>query len=511
MADLRASGLGGIPKGQTADRPSSPSIGDVFYNGTLGVLEIYTASGWVVNSASPATPTSVVATNQPSGRAFNNGQASVAFTVNSTGGLPIQFVVTPSPATSPTTFSGSSSPIAVTGLQSSTQYTYTVTATNNFGPSPASSASSGVTATTVPDAPTIGTATAGVNKTATLTFTPGATGGSTITNYKYSTDGVNYTAFSPAQTSSPLTFSNLTPNVSTTIRLKAVNANGDSAASSPSNSFIPIASLATGGTVTSSGSYVIHTFNATDTFVPIQNISGIECLVVAGGGAAGGGSGVAGGGGGAGGYRTGSGISAVANTSYNITVGAGGVYNSSTGVGGDGSSSTFSSITSTGGGGGGYGNDTTVSPGRTGGSGGGGGGGYSFERTNSGGAGTSGQGNNGGTGNQTNNDAARAGGGGGGAGAVGGNGANTGNGGSGGNGIANSITGTSVTYAGGGGGGGFNSSYTSPGGSGGGGSGGRASSTAGAANTGGGGGGVWTGSGGANGGSGVVILRYQVS
>jgi len=26
MADLRASGLGGVPKGATADRPASPSI-----------------------------------------------------------------------------------------------------------------------------------------------------------------------------------------------------------------------------------------------------------------------------------------------------------------------------------------------------------------------------------------------------------------------------------------------------------------------------------------------------
>ena len=57
MADLRASGLGGVPKGATADRPSSPSIGDVFYNGTLGCLEIYTSQGWVANSAPPAIPT----------------------------------------------------------------------------------------------------------------------------------------------------------------------------------------------------------------------------------------------------------------------------------------------------------------------------------------------------------------------------------------------------------------------------------------------------------------------
>jgi len=38
---------GGIPSGTTTDRPANPEIGDQFYNGTLGVLEIYTSSGWL--------------------------------------------------------------------------------------------------------------------------------------------------------------------------------------------------------------------------------------------------------------------------------------------------------------------------------------------------------------------------------------------------------------------------------------------------------------------------------
>jgi hypothetical protein len=37
---------GSTPSGATADRPSSPAIGDQFYNGSLGVLEIYTSAGW---------------------------------------------------------------------------------------------------------------------------------------------------------------------------------------------------------------------------------------------------------------------------------------------------------------------------------------------------------------------------------------------------------------------------------------------------------------------------------
>ena len=67
MADLRASGLGGVPKGATADRPSSPSIGDVFYNGDLGYMEMYTAQGWfAATPINPGIPTSVVATNSGS-------------------------------------------------------------------------------------------------------------------------------------------------------------------------------------------------------------------------------------------------------------------------------------------------------------------------------------------------------------------------------------------------------------------------------------------------------------
>lgn len=47
MADIRTSSLGGTPFGTSSDRPSSPSIGQTFFNGTLGVQEIYTSSGWL--------------------------------------------------------------------------------------------------------------------------------------------------------------------------------------------------------------------------------------------------------------------------------------------------------------------------------------------------------------------------------------------------------------------------------------------------------------------------------
>lgn len=239
MANLASKNNFVYPSGTTASRPTSVNNGFIYFNTTVGALQIYQNGSWYVltNINAPGAPTSVSATDQGTGRAYNNGQASISFTpATETYGFPATYTVTSTPGSY--TATGTSSPILITGLQSSTQYTYVVNAANNTG-STNSSASSGVTATTVPQAPTIGTATAGTG-TATLTFTAGATGGSAITNYKYSTDGSTYTAFSPAQTTSPLSFSGLTNGNSYAWYLKAVNENGDSAASSISNSVTPI-------------------------------------------------------------------------------------------------------------------------------------------------------------------------------------------------------------------------------------------------------------------------------
>jgi len=84
--------------------------------------------------------------------------------------------------------------------------------------------------TTVPNAPTSLSATAGDGQ-ATISFTPGSNGGSAITNYKYSLDGTNFLDFSPSITSSPVTISGLTNGTSYNVYLKAVNARGDSSAS----------------------------------------------------------------------------------------------------------------------------------------------------------------------------------------------------------------------------------------------------------------------------------------
>ncbi|NBN90940.1 MAG: fibronectin type III domain-containing protein, partial [Actinobacteria bacterium] len=84
--------------------------------------------------------------------------------------------------------------------------------------------------TTGPAAPTGLSATATLNSV-TISFTPGVGGPSAVTNYKYSLNGGTFTAFSPADTTSPVTISGLTTGTSYTIALRTVTAIGDSASS----------------------------------------------------------------------------------------------------------------------------------------------------------------------------------------------------------------------------------------------------------------------------------------
>jgi len=278
---------------------------------------------------------------------------------------------------------------------------------------------------------------------------------------------------------------------------------------------------ATGGTITTSGNFKIHSFTGDGCFVvstignPVGGGSNVDYLVVAGGG---GGGGVAnsgfGGAGGAGGFRTtfpspgcNAGSFPITLTTFPITVGAGGAGGGSNNSGSSGTPAVFSTITSTGGGGGGR----AVANGGSGGSGGGGGIGNPGPVGSGAGTGGAGntppvspsQGNNGGNGATTSGS-----GGGGGAGGAAGNASNN-TGGNAGTGSSNSITGSSVGYAGGGAGYGQTASG-SPAGPFGGGQGlnfGPASIPGGNGtdNTGGGAGGGDS----QTGGKGIVIIRYK--
>ena len=304
---------------------------------------------------------------------------------------------------------------------------------------------------------------------------------------------------------------------------------------------IPPEIQATGGTVTTSGDYKIHTFTGDGTFAVTQLSTTtarntVSYLVIGGGGGTGSSGGNSAGGGGAGGYREGrnqpvDGYTAsplVANAptnaitltlspgSYPITVGGGGTGapgnpGSPETPGTNGSNSVFSTIT---GAGGGFGAGTA--PPGNGGPGGSGGGGGGGGLNRPGGTGNTppvspAQGTNGGSSPPSGGDTN--GGGGGGAGQAGQTATQSQSGG-GGDGVSTEITGSAVTRGGGGAGGAYTPSgdtLGSAGTGGGGGSNANAKGDDGTANTGGGGGGPSSNSSvtGSAGGKGLVVIRYK--
>jgi len=183
----------------------------------------------------PYAPTIVSATDVGTARPFNNGAVSVTFTPTGPNAA-TSYTVT---ASTGQTATGASSPIIVTGIASGATPTFTVTGTNAAGTGAASAASSAVTVTTVPQAPTIGTATnvgtsrAFNNGAALVAFTPGSTGGKAIIEYLAVSNPTETS--STAGASSPLAVVNLPGGNNITFKVRARNANGESANSSDSN------------------------------------------------------------------------------------------------------------------------------------------------------------------------------------------------------------------------------------------------------------------------------------
>ncbi|MFO0743520.1 MAG: fibronectin type III domain-containing protein [Candidatus Paceibacterota bacterium] len=172
----------------------------------------------------------------------NGGSTILYYTVTSSGGQ---------------TATGGSSPITVTGL-SNGSHTHSVTATNIVGTSSSSTISAPITPATVPDAPTIGSVTAG-NGQATVTFTPPVSnGGSSITYYTVTSSG-GQTATGG---SSPITVLGLNNSTTYTFTVTATNAVGTSTPSSTSNSVTPatVPDAPTIGSVTAGNGQATVTF-----------------------------------------------------------------------------------------------------------------------------------------------------------------------------------------------------------------------------------------------------------
>jgi hypothetical protein len=396
----------------------------------------------------PGPPISIIANDIGIGRAYNNGAATISF-LKGRGTNPSSYTVQASPGGY--TATSTSSPIILEGLQSGVEYTFSVVA-NATGATSSPGNSNAVTATTVPQAPTLSSIISGF-KRATVSYSANSNGGKAINLYKASNNNTTINDLN----GNPITFSELTGGVDYNFSVVASNENGDSEAS-----LIETGRPweVTNGSITEPGDgYRYHTFTGSSSFTvtPGNGSQTMEYRVIGGGG--GGGSGM-GGGGGAGYLSSGSFTLPSQTTTYSLSVGGGGGGGGNDGNGGFGTASSI----------------TGIATGARGGRGGG------FQQ---GGA----EGGGGSTG-----------------GGVGiGGGASGGNGGPG-----SSVFGTTI---GGGGGGGTNTSGFGLGGSGGGGNG-APHSTGGSSaqsttGSGGGGGGAGKAPGG-SGGSGRVVVRYLI-
>ena len=455
----------------------------ITYQIKLQAVNIAGAS--VASAAVTATPSATVP-NPPVITAVTAGntQASVYFArgVYDGGSIVTNYLYSIDNGITFTAFSPADtlSPVVITGLTNGTTYIIKLKSINAIGESNASNASSIIPG--VPDAPFITAITPG-DAQLSVAFSQGSNGGSPITNYQYSTDnGVTYSAFSPADTASPVLITTLSTDGSTplvngtayTIILKAVNVNGQSPTSNP------VTATPVGHTI------LTYSIVRSYTWTAPAGITSIDYLVVGGGGGSGGGYDTGGGGGGGGGMVLSGTYSVTPGNSYNIVVGDGGMGGTSVRTslpeinGSPGNDSSFDTIVALGGSGGYASRAGVPSPNNGGGS-------AAINPTTA---------SNGGNGGGSIGDGNGSGGGGGGSLGNGANGAPS-LGGAGGSGTVNSISGSALTYGKGGQGakGGINNN-----------------SAAGATNTGNGADAAGATSSsyrnGAKGGSGVVIISY---
>jgi hypothetical protein len=188
----------------------------------------------------PDAPTGASGTNVGTNRPYGNGAVNLSWTapVNTGGvsltGYKIQYQV-PSVSTAWFNWSGSttdtsSTSITLTGL-GSLGYKFRIYAVNSVGQSISASETTTISITTVPQAPTIGTATT-FNGFVSVTYTTGATGGSSITTYTATSSPGSATG---TASSGSIIVGGLTHNQAYTFTVTATNANGTSLASSASN------------------------------------------------------------------------------------------------------------------------------------------------------------------------------------------------------------------------------------------------------------------------------------
>ncbi len=216
-----------------------------------------TSSSVTLPATVPVAPTAVtvVAGNQSATVSFtpsyNGGSAITGYKYSINGG-----------STYISTDSLTNTFIISSGLTNGTSYTVLIKATNSVGDSSASSASASFVPKTLPSAPSIGTITVG-NGQASVAFTQPSTGGSAITQYKYSINDGSFNTL--GSLASPFTITGLTNGSTYYVKMIATNIVGDSPVSIASANFIPktlpLAPIITSITVDNQSAMIAFTVN----------------------------------------------------------------------------------------------------------------------------------------------------------------------------------------------------------------------------------------------------------
>ena len=194
-----------------------------------------TASQVIKSLLPPGTPAITSFSDVGSSRPYNNGSAIIYFSQNSAGGFVSEFRVY-NASTNSVIGTGTSSPITITGLASNVTLSVYMTAFSTISESAPTATVGPITITTVPQAPTIGTASAG-NASASVTFTANNNGGKVVSTFI----AVSSPGGLTGSGGSPITISSLTNSTAYTFTVSAINANGASLSSSSSNSATPTA------------------------------------------------------------------------------------------------------------------------------------------------------------------------------------------------------------------------------------------------------------------------------
>jgi hypothetical protein len=216
-------------------------------------------TGSVSNTANATATTIPQAPTIGTASRVSNTQASIGFTLNNNGGAAVTSLIVASSPTVSLSYSGTSSPVTVTGTFTLNQgYTFTVRAVNTNGSSFTSASSNQITINqaAVPTAPTNLQRSTGSGFSKTFTWSaPTSNGGSAITGYQYSVDGGSSWLPTSSSSSQSYTYS-VAGSVSFSVR--ANNAAGAGAAATTTFT-IPTVTTPTASSVTSTSATVSWT------------------------------------------------------------------------------------------------------------------------------------------------------------------------------------------------------------------------------------------------------------